>query len=282
MHSHLPFAALLLVSLILYAAPAAGLLRLAQADDRYSHTAFMPLLAAAVVSLQFDRSGRFPRLAPPLAVAFLMGSAGLRVATASSSLTIQISALVAVWTGAFLICYGRAALKTAGFSVLLLLLAIPPPVALMDRISAILQSVSAAFSHELFRLLGVPVFRQGNTLALPGLTVEVAEQCSGIRSTVALVITGLLAGYFLLRSPSARLALVLATALAAILKNAVRIVFLSSMAVYVDEGILHGTLHHSYGGTVFSLVAVALIAPVLWILRRAERTASHLPVSGGS
>ena len=64
---------------------------------------------------------------------------------------------------------------------------------------SILQKGSADACYALFRLIGVPVLRNGFRFALPGVEIEVAEQCSGIHSGLSLFIAGLLAEYVLLR-----------------------------------------------------------------------------------
>jgi exosortase/archaeosortase family protein len=54
-----------------------------------------------------------------------------------------------------------------------------------------------------------------------------------------------------------------------VLKNGIRIVSLSLLAMYVDPEFLTGQLHHE-GGMVFFLLALALLTPVLVVLRRLE------------
>jgi exosortase/archaeosortase family protein len=79
----------------------------------------------------------------------------------------------------------------------------------------------------------------------------------------------LLAGDAFLRSGWAKLVLVLAVLPVAILKNGIRIVTLSLLATHVDEEFLTGQLHHE-GGVVFFVVSLAILAPVVAVLRRSE------------
>jgi exosortase/archaeosortase family protein len=55
-----------------------------------------------------------------------------------------------------------------------------------------------------------------------------------------------------------------------IFKNAVRIVTISCLGVYVDPRFLHGKLHQ-YGGIPFSFVSLAILVPLLLALQRGER-----------
>ncbi|MEZ5402664.1 MAG: exosortase/archaeosortase family protein [Bryobacteraceae bacterium] len=275
-HHHIYFAALVVASLVAAWPAIARLVNLALADDRYSHTALIPLMAAALAYL--DKPNWLPhaRLAPAYGLGLVLPGLVLHFTAPTwtiptTTLSAQVTGIVLTWLGAFLLCYGPAALKAAAFPAGFLFLTIPLPEPVVDQISYALQAASAEISHLLFQILGVPVFRQGHVFTLPGLVIEVAEQCSGIRSTTALIISSMLVGYVFLRSAWRRLALVLATAFVAVLKNAIRIVFLSAMSVYVDESFLTGFLHHHYGGTVFSLLGLALLAPIFLVLRKNDK-----------
>jgi exosortase len=114
------------------------------------------------------------------------------------------------------------------------------------------------------------VFREGLVFSLPELTIEVARECSGIRSSIALLVTALVLGYLYLRSNWRRACLIILVIPIAILKNAVRIATLSSLGSYVSIDYINGTLHHG-GGPVFSLLSLSLLLGVLWSLRRRER-----------
>jgi exosortase len=118
--------------------------------------------------------------------------------------------------------------------------------------------------------VGVPVFRDGFLFTLPGLTVEVAEQCSGIRSGISLFLVGILAGHIFLKSGWRKLALAAAVVPITIAKNGLRIVTISLLGAYVDRQVLSGPLHQA-GGIPFFGVALVLLAVVLWALRRGER-----------
>jgi exosortase len=104
--------------------------------------------------------------------------------------------------------------------------------------------------------------------SLAGIQIEIASQCSGIRSSLALVIASLLAGYLMLRSGWRRAVLLAAAVPMAVFKNGVRIAVLSLLAVHVHpKWLISSDLHHE-GGIVFYTLALLLLAPLLWALRR--------------
>ncbi|MGB6430993.1 MAG: archaeosortase/exosortase family protein, partial [Candidatus Acidiferrales bacterium] len=95
----------------------------------------------------------------------------------------------------------------------------------------------------------------------------------GIRSTLALMITTVVASYLFLKSSWRRVILCLAVIPLAVFKNGLRIATLSVLAIYVNPGFLTGNLHHR-GGFVFFLIALVPIALLLfWFQRRENRSA---------
>ena len=134
----------------------------------------------------------------------------------------------------------------------------------------------------MIRLLGVPIFREGFQLFLPGLSIEVVEQCSGIRSSLSLLLVGILAVHFFLQSGWRRLSLVAAVVPITIAKNGLSIVTLSLLGAYVDRRVLEGPLHRA-GGIPFFLVALLMFAAILWGLKRGDiagKTTGSIDVTG--
>lgn len=269
---HFLFFTICALSLLPFWTPLGSLVKLSLADDRYSHLIFIPLISAAVGFIDRKRIFREARYWPGIGLPALLLCALVAVfcLARNYSLSVSIAALVGLWIAAFALCYGPRSLEAAAFPILFLLLAIPIPAGIVERISARLQVGSADIAHGLFRLLGIPVFRQGFAFSLPGVTIEVAEECSGIRSSIALVITGILAGHVFLRSRWTKICLVAFAAFIAVFKNAVRIVFLSAITAYSNQDFLNSRLHHQYGGMVFSCFALAMVVPFIYLLRKTE------------
>jgi exosortase/archaeosortase family protein len=84
---------------------------------------------------------------------------------------------------------------------------------------------------------------------------------------------GILTASLFLRSGWGKLSLIVATIPIAICKNAVRIVALSLLSVYVDHSFLNGPIHHRYGGLLSLPVDFLLFVPLLLALRKYENTA---------
>ena len=173
-------------------------------------------------------------------------------------------------SGAFILLYGIDSFRAALFPLVFLVFIIPIPTSLMNGIIYFLQVGSTEVTNILFTVTGVPFLRDGFVFHLPGMNVEVAKQCSGIRSGLALFITALLAGHLFLNTWWKKVILVIAVLPITILKNGVRITTLTLLGIYVDPRILQSSLHRE-GGIPFFIVALILMAPILFFLRKSEK-----------
>lgn len=201
--------------------------------------------------------------------------AGLNLTDYASMIT--FSALVLFW-GAFILSYGSRAFRTALFPLLFLIFMIPIPVIIIDKIITFLQVGSTEFTNVLFMASGVPFLREGFVFHLPGQSVEVAKECSGIRSGLALFITALLAGHLFLKTWWKQVILVVCVFPITMLKNGIRITSLTLLGTYVDPRILQSSLHRE-GGIPFFIVALLLMAPILYFLRKSEKKDPGFPLS---
>ena len=143
---------------------------------------------------------------------------------------------------------------------------------MMDKIIFVLQRGSAEATYALFRLSGIPMFRDGFRFELPGIGIEIAKECSSIHSAWALFITGLLLAHLFLRSSRAKICLSVLTVPIAIFTNGVRIVTLCCLATWVDPGFLNGDLHRQ-GGILFSLISLSFLVGFLCVLRKLDSPA---------
>jgi len=178
------------------------------------------------------------------------------------------------WIGSIILLYGMKTFQKILFPLLFLVFMMPVPTLLMDKIIHLLQAASAEVTHLLFMITGIPFSREGFTFHLPGINIEVAKQCSGIRSSLGLFITGVLAGHLFLKTGWQKVIVALLVFPITVFKNGIRITTLSALAVYVDEKfITQSFLHHS-GGFVFYIPALLLLGAVIWCFRKSEQKSS--------
>lgn len=195
-------------------------------------------------------------------------------------LSLRILAVVLCWVGTFILCFGGKAARAALFPLVFLFAAVPLPAAVLTWIVSQLQTWSALSAMALYRLAGVPAFRDGVYLSLPGLTIEVAKECSSIRSSSMLLVTAIGIAQMLLLSPWRRSIVILSAVPLSVAKNGLRIFTISMLSVYVDPTYMTGKFHHQ-GGVVFFAIALALMFLLLWWLRRGENRSQPEVVPGG-
>jgi len=186
--------------------------------------------------------------------------------------SLLIFSVLVFWVGGFILLHGARKFRIATFPLLFLAFMIPIPSMVMRKIIYFLQVETTEVAYLLFGLTGMPFLREGFVFHLPGMNIEVAEQCSGIRSSLALLITGIVAAQLFLQSSWKKLILIFSVIPLAVLKNGIRVVTLSLLGIHVDEKfVTEGFLHRS-GGFVFFIPSLVLVGLILWFLKRTEET----------
>src|SRR5271165_3026204 len=157
-------------------------------DPNFQHGIFVPLFALFV--LWQDRKKLEPiEPAPswaglPLVVLSLLvlglGVMGAELFFSRVSLLILLAGLIILFQGW---TFFRAVLFPWAFLILM----IPIPALLINRVTFPLQLVAAKWAAALLELVRVPVLMEGNVLTLARKQLDVAEACSGIRSLLSLV-----------------------------------------------------------------------------------------------
>ena len=245
--------------------------------DKYSYTMAIPFISVALVF--FERGKIFTRVQYCIrtgVILLLTGlvlswSAGLALPQlgAANSLSARILALVIFWLAGFILCYGTRAFRAGAFPLLFLLLTVPIPDWLLDKPITAVQYGSTEVCSLLFSLAGVPVLRNGLEFSLANTFIQVAKECSGIHSTLAIVIISLIAGHLFLPSIWKKVVLVLFALPIVCVTNGLRIAGLTLLAEYVDASFLHGSLHRK-GGMGFFLLALGFLFAILQLLRRGQ------------
>ena len=267
----------IIAALFMIFTPLKDLLDAAANRDYYSHIILIPFVSVYLIYLKrkeiySDKVYSFGIGASVMLIGIILYVSGQNPGTSLNqndfTSLITFSAVVLL-LGAFISAYGVRAFREALFPLLFLGFMIPIPSSLMDWIIHFLQVGSTEFVNILLTATGVPFFREGFVFSLSGMSVEVAKQCSGIRSSLALLITALLAGHLFLNTGWKKVILAVAIFPIAMFKNGIRIVTLTLLGTYVDPRILQSSLHRE-GGIPFFIVALLLMAPVLYFLRKTE------------
>lgn len=246
-------------------------------NDEYTQILLILPISAALIFLEHpwlsSMGGWDLRVAPALlATAFTAaGFTFLWFAGISGDvkLSIQMIALVLSWVGIFVLCFGAAVARSVLFPLLFLFGLVPVPQIGLNVIIAWLQLGSAWAAHALFAIFGVPVFQECTFLTIPGLTVQVAQECSSIRSSSMLLVTTIVLAQVLLRSPWRKVFVICLAIPLSVAKNGLRIFTIAMLGTRVDPGYLTGRLHHQ-GGILFFAIALLGVFFALAVCRRQE------------
>lgn len=261
--------------------PLYKLLQFAVGDDLYSHIPLIPFISLYLVWMKREN---LPRLfEPALYQAVFFFAAGLLAVTAywvapheifreiENYLAINIFALLLFFTG---ICYfflGKTFMRAIAFPMALLIFTVPFPGFLLGWVDTFLQYGSMVFASLFLQLSGTPVVCYDLHLRLPGCTLQVAPECSGIHSTLVLMITSLLGGWLFLRSPWKRALFMLAVIPLALIRNGFRIFVIGRLCVAYGPQMLDSPIHHRGGPLFFALSLIPLLI-LLIFLNKTERS----------
>lgn len=234
----------------------------ADRHKRWSYTAIVLLLVGALI----------------FTVRLILGQA---VQGDDALFLTTLSAVLVFW-GLFSGYFGYRSFINALFPLSFLLLMIPLPALVLDAFIRFLQTATIGIIAVIFDLINIPFIHHGAVFTLPGLTMEVAPECSGIRSSLALIVISLLASYLFLERHRHRVILMAAVLPISIFKNALRIVLLACLGAYVDRGFITDSMLHREGGRPFLILAVLLLAIVLWVLRRKEKRSGTIDNPGNT
>lgn len=255
--------------------------QLAMASDLFSHIVIIPLISGYLIWQDRERLPERPSADPLLAVPLVLLAAGLlswvfsaerggRVLAPNDYLSLTIGAWTClVWASALAVM-GRRVLRAVAFPALFLVFVIPFPTAVVDMLEVFFQYTSAEVAAWLISVAGLPNLREGLVFNLPGITLRVAQECSGIHSSLVLFITALLGGHLFLRAPWRRAVLALAVIPLGILRNGVRILTIALLCVHVDTSMVDSAIHRR-GGPIFFVASLIPFGLLLLWLRRSER-----------
>lgn len=289
-----PWRVLVLVSVVLFAYVTV-LARLAQewwTDENYSHGLLIPFIIAYIIWLRRERFVEEPRPAFYLGLtAILLALFGLWAGVAGAELYTQRLSFVLMIAGLVVYFWGVRFVKLVSVPLGLLILSIPIPAILFNKIAFPLQLFASRCAVGSMRFFGIPVLRQGNIIellprnAVTTQKLEVVEACSGIRSLMTLVTLAVVFAYFTYPRPQGprnlpgqisrlksygfwrSIILVLSAIPIAIVTNAFRVSGTGVLSHYYGTKVADG-FFHSFSGWVIYIAAFLLLFGLGWLLDR--------------
>ncbi len=271
----------ILLTVAAFSRPLARLFDHALRVDLDSYIALVPFITAYLLYIKGKRLPQSFASSPGWAVGFaLAGTAALAaswrvgahlVAGPGESDYLALTTLAflcwVVAAGFFLL--GRSWMAAAAFPAAFLVFMIPLPNEAIIGLENGSKYASAEIANLFFELSGTPKLRDGLMFQLPGITLEVAPECSGIHSSLVLFVTSVLAAHLFLRGTWRRLLLVLFVIPLGIVRNGFRIWTIGQLCVYVGPQMINSVIHRR-GGPLFFALSLLPLFFLIWWLRRGE------------
>jgi exosortase len=273
----LRFSVLCAISLVIWWNPLTSSFALALRDDQYTHILLILPVSVALMYLEWKPSETSGESSSRLAIILLFVAVAVSIVArlqilplrGDEQLSVSMLTLVLWWIASFVVSFGTRAFQRALFPLCFLFWMVPFPEFVLNPIVRLLQEGSATSARLLFAIAGVPVVHEGTLITLPGLTVEVARECSSIRSSLMLVVTTMVLAQMLVHSVWRKLVVIAVAIPLSVAKNGLRIFVLAMLTTRVDRSFITGRLHHQ-GGIIYFLIALAVVLGLIWILRRGD------------
>ncbi len=251
-------------------------------DENYSHGLLVPFVIGFIIWMESDelqkivKTPRFWLGGSAILLALLMllgGSLGAELFTQRVSLVLMLGGIVVYF-------FGTRILRFLVVPFALLLLAIPIPQIIFNKIAFPLQIYASQIAVWGIRLFEIPTVRKGNVFEiLPNgatqvIALEVVEACSGIRSLMTLMTLALILAFFtrtkreltengwfdfLKSSDFWRAVILMLSAIPiAVLTNAARVTATGVLTYYYGKQATEGNLHDALGWLVY-IAALGLL-----------------------
>ena len=270
------------VLLLAFSVPLYELARFAAASDLYSYILLIPFVSGYLVWLE---RGKLPAFSGPArlpAAALFLGGlavlAGYALAwhadvplTEDDTLAFKMTAFLLFLAGGGFWFLGKDIIRALAFPAGLLVFLVPMPTFMLNGTESFLQSGSAGAAEMFFNFSGAVFLRDDLYFHLPTITLQVAPECSGIHSSLVLLVTSFVAGHLFLRSPWKRAVLVLVVLPLALLRNGFRVFVIGELCTHIGPEMIDSPIHH-HGGPLFFALSLIPFFLLLFFLRKSERS----------
>ena len=248
-----------LVFAVLYSKAISKLISDWSVDPNFSHGFLIPFVSLYMIWHKKYELSELPKNSEKTGIiVILFGMLVHVLGNVGAELFLMRFSMVITLAGMVIYFYGYAVFKKCLIPILYLILMIPIPSILWNKIAFPLQLFAAKVSAQMIDFIGIPVFREGNILHLSNTSLEVVDACSGIRSlTSLLALTGIFA-FIAQFSHFKKWVLFLSAIPIAVIVNVIRLTITGAMAAWIGPETAHGFLHDASGFIIFG-AALAMV-----------------------
>lgn len=241
--------------------------------DDYSHGFLVPLISLYFVWSERQKLKQIP-VQPNIVggiFLFLLSAAMISLGTISSVGIVQQIAIIVAVPAIVWLLLGTGYLKALALPLAYLIFMVPILDVIVERIRLPFQLITAKSSGIILKFLGIPVFQNMEYIELPGITLQVADVCSGVNYFVSIISIAIPLAYFALRGWKPRSLMLLFAIFIGVMANIIRVVLIGIWA-YNGADIVHGPLHIFQGlfVSVFGFVALFTATYLLVKIRSSD------------
>jgi exosortase len=231
-------------------------LRFIGSDSYYSHGFLIPLVSAFLVWQKRTELKNMSAESSLWGLAFVLFAALLHIfGTILYIFSISGVSIFFLILGGTLFLFGKKIVRAVLFPLLFLLFMFPAPEAFIGAVSFPMKMLVAQVGVWIVGLMGIPVFREGFIITIPGGSLLVGNPCSGLRSLIAFLALGAVFA-FLTDIPLTRKGVLFLLAVpVALLSNMLRVPILILISNYWGFSVAEpgSFLHEASGVFVFIL-----------------------------
>lgn len=236
-------------------------------DDNYSHGFLVPLVSGYLIWSVRKDLAKVPVQPSKAGLATIVFGMAMFIAgtAAAEYFTARLSMVISLFGMAWYF-YGTAIVRRIWFAFFFLCFMIPIPYVIYYAVSVPLQLFATKVTVAILNVVGMGIVRQGNIIHVAGgISLEVADACSGIRSLVSLLALGALFAWWSQKKLLAQVLLFASTIPIAVFANVIRVLLTTFLAATFLPEVTDEPFHSLMGMLVFviSFICLFIVGAIL-------------------